>query len=106
MSDDAVSLPGHRMTPIVNDAWDAVIGQPAAVTAIRRALASDEVAHAWLFVGPADVGQRELARALAMALNCTDAPAPDRGCGQCTTCTRIARGVHPSVEDLEPLDLI
>jgi len=88
--------------PSSEDAWDAVIGQPAAVTAMRRALASDEVAHAWLFVGPGDVGQRELARALAMALNCPDAPAPDRGCGQCTTCTRIARGVHPSVEDLEP----
>lgn len=82
--------------------WETVIGQPAAVTAMRRALAADEVGHAWLLVGPGDVGQRELARAMAMALNCPQAPAADVGCGTCGVCTRIARGVHPAVEDLEP----
>lgn len=82
--------------------WEAVIGQPAAVAAFRRALAADELGHAWLLVGPSEVGQRELSRALAMALNCREPLANDLGCGRCTVCTRIERGVHPAVDDLEP----
>jgi DNA polymerase III subunit delta' len=82
--------------------WDEVLGQPAAVTAVRAALRADEVAHAWLLVGPREVGQVELTRALAAALNCPESPAPDEGCGRCSTCERIARGSHPAVADLEP----
>ncbi len=81
--------------------WDEVLGQPAGVTALRAALAADEVAHAWLLVGPRGVGQAEAARALGAALNCPDATA-DEGCGTCSTCRRIARGTHPAVADLEP----
>jgi DNA polymerase-3 subunit delta' len=83
--------------------WDQVLGQPAAVTAVRAALRADEVAHAWLLVGPRDVGQLELVRALAAAVNCPEVAAgADEGCGRCSTCERIARGAHPVVADLEP----
>jgi DNA polymerase III subunit delta' len=82
--------------------WDEVLGQPAAVTAVRAALRADEVAHAWLLVGPRAVGQVELTRALAAALNCPESTAVDEGCGRCSTCERIARGSHPAVADLEP----
>lgn len=81
--------------------WDEVLGQPAAVTALRAALAADEVAHAWLLVGPRGVGQAEASRALGAALNCPDA-STDEGCGTCSTCERIGRGTHPAVADLEP----
>jgi DNA polymerase III subunit delta' len=82
--------------------WDEVLGQPAAVTAVRAALRADEVAHAWLLVGPREVGQVELARALAAALNCPESDTPDEGCGVCSTCERIRRGAHPAVADIEP----
>jgi DNA polymerase III subunit delta' len=82
--------------------WGRVIGQPAAVGTLRAALRADEVAHAWLVVGPRGVGQEELSRAFAAALNCPDALAPDVGCGSCATCTRIARGTHPVTIDLAP----
>ncbi len=84
------------------DPWAQVIGQPAAVTALRAALSRDGVAHAWMFVGPRKVGQRELVRALGAALNCPQAPAADTGCGTCSTCRRILDGRHPAVFDLEP----
>jgi DNA polymerase III subunit delta' len=84
-----------------SDGWTQVLGQPVAITALRRAVAADEVSHAWLMVGPRGVGQREAARALAMALNCPRSTA-DAGCGTCETCERIARGAHPAVDDLEP----
>jgi DNA polymerase III subunit delta' len=82
--------------------WDAVLGQPAGVAALRAALRADEVAHAWLFVGVRGVGQREASRALAAALNCEAPSAADEPCGSCSTCSRIARGTHPAVADLEP----
>lgn len=84
------------------DPWAEVIGQPAAVRAVRAALARDELAHAWLLVGPESVGQQQLCRALGAALNCAGPPAPDAGCGRCPSCVRILRGTHPAVLDLEP----
>lgn len=82
--------------------WEQVLGQRAAVTSLRAALRADEVAHAWLLVGPRGVGQQEATRALAAALNCEAPVAADVGCGRCSTCTRIARGTHPVQTDLEP----
>jgi DNA polymerase III subunit delta' len=84
-----------------SDGWSLVLGQPVAVTALRRAVADDEVSHAWLMVGPSGVGQREATRALAMALNCPDA-GDGAGCGTCDTCRRITKGAHPAVDELEP----
>ena len=85
------------------DPWDEVLAQPAAVDALRASLGADEVGHAWLVIGPSDVGQEELARALAAALNCDDPRrAADRGCGVCSVCLRCLRGTHPAVIDLEP----
>ena len=82
--------------------WSTVLGQPAASAAMRAALAEDEVAHAWLFVGPEGVGQAELTRSFGAALNCPESDVPDQGCGECSTCTRIGRGTHPAVRDFEP----
>lgn len=82
--------------------WEAVIGQPAAVAALRAAVGADEVAHAWLVVGMRDVGQDPLITAFAAALNCPTPPAPGLACGTCGTCRRIGRGAHPAVQSFEP----
>jgi DNA polymerase III subunit delta' len=87
---------------VVSATWDEVLGQPAATAALRAALQAGEVAHAWLLVGPSGVGQREATRAFAAALNCPVSEDPQVGCGTCSTCERIGRGVHPAVADLEP----
>lgn len=76
--------------------------QPAAVRALRRALAADEVSHAWLVVGPPSVGQEDLAKGLAMALNCEHATAADAGCATCERCLRILRGSHELLESRQP----
>jgi DNA polymerase-3 subunit delta' len=86
----------------VTDPWEQVLGQPAAVASLQAALRADEVAHAWLLVGPRGVGQQEASRALAAALNCETPVAADQPCGSCSTCGRIARGAHPAQTDLEP----
>lgn len=83
--------------------WDGgAREQPAAVRALRRALAADEVSHAWLVVGPPSVGQEDLAKGLTMALNCEAATSPDAGCGACDRCRRIQRGTHELLESRQP----
>jgi len=72
-----------------------LIGQDRATSALGRAVRGGHVPHAYLFEGPAGVGKRSAALALAMALDC--AVAPGEGCGACETCRRIQAGLHPDV---------
>lgn len=70
-------------------------GQDRAVQAFRGPLASGQVSHAWLLVGPSGVGKELAAVGLAQALVCEDQPL--QGCGKCTACRRAAGGNHPDV---------
>lgn len=74
-------------------------GQDRVVELLRRAIAQDRVAHAYLFCGPAGVGKMTTALALTLALECTEAPG--QGCGQCNACDKVAAGIHPDVQILE-----
>ena len=71
--------------------------QPQAVEHLRRALATDHVAHAYAFVGPQGSGRRAAALALATALVTRNAGAAAR-----TVADRVARGVHPDVHLILP----
>src|SRR6267378_1297220 len=59
-----------------------------------------------LMAGPAGVGKRLTAVAVAQAINClqpTVSNAFERdACGECASCRRIARGTHPDVVTVEP----
>lgn len=70
-------------------------GQERALGALRRALASDRVPHAYLFAGPASSGKYTTGLALATALNCLQSPGV--GCGTCEACDKIHGGIHPDV---------
>ncbi|OGO30269.1 MAG: hypothetical protein A2Z29_09175 [Chloroflexi bacterium RBG_16_56_11] len=72
-----------------------VIGQARAVSLLEHGLASDRLAHAYLFAGPPHVGKMTLAVNLAQALNCQ---APVRPCLQCVPCQKIAAGGHADVQ--------
>jgi DNA polymerase III subunit delta' len=77
--------------------WAAIRGQDAAVALLRRALATDRVAHAYAFVGPPGVGRRLTALAFARACLC-----PRQGCGACAVCRRVAAGQHPDCQLIVP----
>ena len=74
--------------------WQTV-GQDRAVAALQRGLAQGRRAHAYLLVGPPQVGKGTLALELAQALNCEG---PEPPCGQCSPCRRIAAGIHADVQ--------
>jgi len=82
----------------------SVIGHSWAVAQLQRAIRAKHQAHAYLFTGPAHVGRRTLALALARALNCTgEQPPCDLNAGDvCRACRLIAAEKHPDVRVLAP----
>lgn len=75
-----------------------IVGHEWAVALLRQSLSTGRTAHAYLFSGPPQIGKTRLALRLAQALNCTQ---PDAPCGQCPSCRKIERHVHPDVHLLE-----
>ncbi len=74
--------------------FDAVVDQAEAKEQLRAA--ARRPVHAYLLVGGADLGARQLARAFAAALLC-----PHGGCGACEVCRRVLSGVHPDLVEFE-----
>ncbi|HET9595722.1 MAG TPA: DNA polymerase III subunit delta' [Anaeromyxobacteraceae bacterium] len=79
--------------------FSELIGQDRALGHLRSALARGALHHAYLFGGPEGVGKATAARLLAQAGNC-EAPEPERPCGACPPCRKIARSNHPDVLEL------
>ncbi|MFN0147083.1 MAG: AAA family ATPase, partial [Dehalococcoidia bacterium] len=77
-----------------------VVGQEHIVTTLRNALASGQVAHAYLFCGPRGTGKTTTARILARAVNCANVKGGEP-CNACPPCEAIARG---NAFDLVELD--
>src|SRR4051794_11384265 len=85
----------------------AITGHRPLLELLARACAQGTLPPSLLFSGPEGVGKRTAAIALAQALNCERPLAFGQGrdaCGECTACTRIARGVHADVLVIEPGD--
>jgi len=83
--------------------FSGLFGLDGPVRALRRALAEDRLAGAYLFVGPTGVGKGALAMAFAEAATCTSPVRdPFDACGGCESCLRAARRRQPEIEWIEP----
>src|SRR5688572_10622894 len=97
----------------------SIIGHRRLVSLLSRAVAHETLPPSLLLAGPAGVGKRRMAVAVAQAVNCLQPRVSrDQGsgirdpglevdleldaCGECASCRRIARGVHPDVILMEP----
>ena len=78
-----------------------IVGHRRLKRLLARAVHSGTLPPSLVFAGPEGVGKKQMAYALAQALNClepVEGPAGERdACGACATCSRIARGLHPDV---------
>ena len=75
--------------------FSAILGQEKPLTALRSALSSGHLHHAYLFCGPDGVGKELSAVTLAQAANC--ARGDGDACGVCTSCRKIASFNHPDI---------
>ena len=53
------------------------------------------LSHAYILSGPENSGRHTLARLLAAGMLCT--AQGERPCGRCTSCVKVAKGLHPDV---------
>jgi DNA polymerase-3 subunit gamma/tau len=80
--------------------FDEVVGQEHVGQALRNAIRSNRVAHAYLFTGARGVGKTSTARIFAKALNCphvVDAVP----CNQCEVCDGISSGSDVDVIEID-----
>ena len=86
----------------------SIVGHRRLLALLSRAVANNALPPAMLLAGPAGVGKRRIAIAVAQALNClqprTSGDFASDACGDCASCRRIGRGVHPDVILIEPGD--
>jgi DNA polymerase-3 subunit delta' len=92
----------------------SIVGHRRIVSLLSRAVARGTLPPSLLLAGPAGVGKRRAALAVATAVNCQQPRSADPSsashgleqdaCGECAACRRIARGVHPDVIVIEPGD--
>jgi len=86
-----------------------IVGHSRLLSLIARVIARDSMPPAVLLAGPAGVGKRLTAVAIAQAINCLQPQSAEGlerdACGECASCRRIARGIHPDVIVVEPGDM-
>jgi DNA polymerase-3 subunit gamma/tau len=80
--------------------FDELIGQEHVATALKGAIESDRVGHAYLFTGARGVGKTSAARILAKALDCVHGPAPTP-CNECEICRSISSGDDVDVLEID-----
>src|SRR5919199_729306 len=71
--------------------FTTLVGQEHVVRALRHALDTKRLHHAYLFTGTRGVGKTTLARILAKCLNCETGVTPTP-CGKCAACVEIDAG--------------
>lgn len=81
--------------------FDTVVGQSSLTTTLKNAIASDKLAHAYLFCGPRGVGKTTCARIFAKTINCLN-PRQDReSCGECESCKAFEEGRSMNIHELD-----
>lgn len=64
----------------------SVVGQKALTATLKNAIATDRLAHAYLFCGGRGVGKTSCARIFAKTINCTNPTADGDPCNECDSC--------------------
>lgn len=80
--------------------FEQLAGQDFVSATLRASIATNRIAHAYLFAGPRGCGKTSTARILARALNCEHGPSAEP-CGSCDSCLAIGRGAAIDVIEID-----
>jgi DNA polymerase-3 subunit gamma/tau len=80
--------------------FDDVIGQGHVVNALKTAISTNRIHHAYIFSGPRGVGKTSLARIFAKSLNC-EKGSTVTPCGVCHNCVDITKGTSMDVLEID-----
>ena len=81
--------------------FEQVVGQDHVIQTLARAIQTNRVAHAYLFVGPRGTGKTTTARLLAKALNCQKRGKNADPCDKCDSCKEIVAGNSLDVIEID-----
>lgn len=81
--------------------FGTVIGQKPLTAALKHAIATDRLAHAYLFCGSRGVGKTSCARIFAKTINCEHRTADGEACNECESCRAFNEGSSLNIIELD-----
>ena len=81
--------------------FESVVGQRALTTTLKNAIATQKLAHAYLFCGPRGVGKTTCARIFAKTINCMTPTADGEDCNQCESCVAFNEQRSYNIHELD-----
>lgn len=81
--------------------FDSVVGQQALTGTLKNAIATDRLAHAYLFCGSRGVGKTSCARIFAKTINCTNRTSRGEACNECDSCRQFNENRSMNILELD-----
>ena len=81
--------------------FQSVVGQRALTSTLKNAIATNKLAHAYLFCGPRGVGKTTCARIFAKTINCLSLTADGEACNACESCVAFNEQRSFNIHELD-----